>query len=91
MTGRLDRTAIAGHLAAAPVFLAPATLASFGIAALEARSVGVPVVAMRAGDVGDFVRDGVEGLLVDSDSEMASASAGLLASPGTRSGCAVTT
>ena len=83
MTGRLDRTAIAGHLAAAHVFLAPATLESFGIAALEARSVGVPVVAMRAGGVGDFVRDGVEGLLVDSDSEMASAAAGLLASPGT--------
>lgn len=83
LTGRLERPQIAGHLAAADLFLAPATLESFGIAALEARSVGVPVVAMRAGGVGDFVRHGVEGLLVGSDAEMSAAAAGLLASPET--------
>jgi glycosyltransferase involved in cell wall biosynthesis len=81
LTGRLDREQIAAHLGSAHVFLAPATLESFGIAALEARSAGVPVVAMRAGGVGDFVRDGVEGLLVDSDQEMAEATSGLLSAP----------
>jgi len=86
LTGRLSRPEIAAHLAAAHLFLAPARLESFGIAALEARSVGVPVVAMRAGGVGDFVRDGVEGLLVDSDAQMAAAAASLLAAPETLQG-----
>jgi glycosyltransferase involved in cell wall biosynthesis len=46
-------------------------LESFGLAALEARCVGLPVVGRSHSGVTEFVRDGVEGLLADSDAEMA--------------------
>ena len=54
----------------ADVFVAPATLESFGIAALEARASGLAVVARAGTGVADFVEDGVEGLLARSDAEM---------------------
>ncbi|MCW2762196.1 MAG: glycosyl transferase, group 1 [Marmoricola sp.] len=54
-------------------FLAPSHQESFGLAALEARAAGVPVVAMRSGGVGEFVRDGVEGFLCQDDDEMTDA------------------
>jgi glycosyltransferase involved in cell wall biosynthesis len=81
LAGRCDRETIHQIHAASDVYLAPATLESFGIAALEARCAGVPVVAMRVGGVGEFVRHGREGLLVGSDAEMAQATADLLTSP----------
>ena len=43
------------------VYLAPATLESFGIAALEARSAGLPVIGMAGGGISDFIEHGVEG------------------------------
>jgi phosphatidylinositol alpha 1,6-mannosyltransferase len=81
LTGRCDRETIHQIHAASDVYLAPATLESFGIAALEARCAAVPVVAMRVGGVGEFVRDGREGRLVGSDAEMADATLDLLTSP----------
>jgi glycosyltransferase involved in cell wall biosynthesis len=53
------------------VFVAPAILESFGIAALEARCAGVPVVARSDGGVAEFIKDGKEGLLAADDGEMA--------------------
>lgn len=79
LPGRLTRTQVVRLLAEADVFLAPAHLESFGIAALEARCAGLPVIAMRDGGVGEFIRDGVEGYLVDDDREMAERTAALLA------------
>lgn len=55
----------------ADVFVAPATLESFGIAALEARTAGLVVLARRRTGVGAFVDHGVDGLLSGSDAEMA--------------------
>jgi glycosyltransferase involved in cell wall biosynthesis len=81
LAGRLDRETIRRVHAESDVYLAPATLESFGIAALEARCAAVPVVAMRVGGVGEFVEHGREGLLVGTDAEMAEATAGLLTSP----------
>jgi glycosyltransferase involved in cell wall biosynthesis len=81
LTGRLDREAIRQVHAESDVYLAPATLESFGIAALEARCAAVPVVAMRVGGIGEFVEHGREGLLVGSDAHMAEATADLLTSP----------
>ena len=75
LAGRCDRETIHQVHAASDVYLAPATLESFGIAALEARCAAVPVVAMRVGGVGEFVRPGREGMLVGSDSEMADVTA----------------
>jgi phosphatidylinositol alpha 1,6-mannosyltransferase len=43
--------------------VAPAPRESFGLAALEARAAGVPVVARAQSGVTDFVRPGKEGLL----------------------------
>jgi glycosyltransferase involved in cell wall biosynthesis len=55
----------------ADVFVMPATMESFGIAALEARAAGLPVVAMSETGVADFVTDGREGLLAKSDRHLA--------------------
>lgn len=71
--GRLDRTEVRRMLRRADVFIAPSTRESFGIAALEARCAGLPVLAMSSGGVGEFVTDGVEGLLCDDDAGLARA------------------
>jgi glycosyltransferase involved in cell wall biosynthesis len=76
--GRLDRTGVVDLLAGADLYVAPARLESFGIAALEARCAGVPVIAVRGTGVGEFVHDGVDGVLVSDDRQMAEAIAGLL-------------
>ena len=68
--GPLPREDIREILASADVVVAPATLESFGIAALEARSAGVPVIGMAASGVTEFVRDGVEGLLARDDADL---------------------
>ncbi|GAA1157532.1 glycosyltransferase [Nocardioides aquiterrae] len=79
ITGRLSRSAVRDELAAASVYVAPAPKESFGIAALEARCVGLPVVASSRSGVGEFVRDRVEGILVGSDAELVAALADLVA------------
>jgi glycosyltransferase involved in cell wall biosynthesis len=73
LTGHQPRPEIARRLADADVFLAPATLESFGIAALEAAAAGVPVLGRRRTGLADFVSDGAGGLLVDSDDQLAQA------------------
>lgn len=78
LPGQLPRPAIRALLHRSHLYLAPATLESFGIAALEARSAGVPVIGMAKGGLGDFVTHDVDGLLVDSDAAMAQAAAELL-------------
>jgi glycosyltransferase involved in cell wall biosynthesis len=81
LPGRLTRFEIQQLYASADVYLAPADLESFGVAALEARCAGLAVVAMASGGVGEFVRQGVEGFLVNSDRAMADVTAELLMSP----------
>ncbi|PSL54765.1 glycosyltransferase involved in cell wall biosynthesis [Saccharothrix carnea] len=63
LPGRLDRQGVGHLLAGADVFVNPASQEAFGLAALEARTAGVPVVARPGTGVADFVRDGVEGVL----------------------------
>ncbi|MEV0589168.1 glycosyltransferase family 4 protein [Nonomuraea sp. NPDC050310] len=63
LPGRYSREQIAKVLAEADIFVAPAPRESFGIAALEARAAGLPVVARSQSGVADFVRHGEEGLL----------------------------
>ncbi|RNL78986.1 glycosyltransferase family 4 protein [Nocardioides marmorisolisilvae] len=81
LVGAQSRDEIRRHLAGADVLVAPATLESFGIAALEARCAGVPIVGMAASGVTEFVTDGVEGLLADSDDDLARCLARLAADP----------
>jgi phosphatidylinositol alpha 1,6-mannosyltransferase len=67
MTGMQTRAEIRARYRSADIYLAPAHHESFGIAALEARAAGLPVVAMETGGVGAFVAHGVEGLLCRDD------------------------
>jgi len=53
------------------LFVMPSVLESFGIAALEARCAGLPVVAMRQAGPAGFVRHEREGLLAHDDADMA--------------------
>ena len=46
-------------------FVLPSMIETFGVAALEALSCGIPVLATRSGGPEDFVRPGVDGILVD--------------------------
>lgn len=65
--GGLPREQIAQLYRRANIFVAPATMESFGIAALEARAAGLAVVARAGTGVEEFVQDGVDGYLVHSD------------------------
>jgi glycosyltransferase involved in cell wall biosynthesis len=67
LCGQLDSDGIAGLLADADIFLLPSHLESFGLAALEARLSGVPVLAMRNSGVREFLTDGIDSLLAEDD------------------------
>ncbi len=71
LRGRLSRERVREAYRDAEVFVAPAVLEAFGIAALEARAAGLVVVAHRRTGIEEFVTDGVDGLLVDDDAGMA--------------------
>jgi len=72
LPGHLPRQEVKAAMAASDVFVAPAVLESFGIAALEAHAAGLPVVGRRDTGLADFIRDGEGGVLVGSDREMVS-------------------
>jgi len=73
LRGRLSRPQVRDAYREADVFLAVAELEAFGIAALEARTAGLAVVARRGTGIAEFVEDGVDGLLVADDAEMTEA------------------
>jgi len=81
LPGRLPRTGIRAVFERADLFVAPATLESFGIAALEARCSGLPVLARAGSGVGEFVVDGEDGLLAGSDGDMVGALVRLAGDP----------
>jgi glycosyltransferase involved in cell wall biosynthesis len=81
LRGRQTREQIRDLYRRADVFVAPADLESFGIAALEARCAGVPVIAKSGSGIAEFVRDGKDGLLVADDERMSDAIARLATSP----------
>jgi glycosyltransferase involved in cell wall biosynthesis len=70
LVGRRTREEIRGYFAESDVFVAPANLESFGIAALEARCAGLPVVAKERTGIREFVEHGREGLLATTDRDM---------------------
>lgn len=67
LPGRIDRKQLMEHYGAADVYLASSRYESFGIAALEGRTVGLPVLALRGSGSEDFVTDGITGLVRDGD------------------------
>jgi glycosyltransferase involved in cell wall biosynthesis len=52
------------------VFVSPAIRESFGLAAIEARCAGLPVVAMARSGVAEWIEHGRAGLLAHSDDEL---------------------
>ncbi len=70
LVGRRSRDEIREIFATADVFVAPANLESFGIAALEGRCAGLPVVAKAQTGIREFITHGREGLLASSDDDM---------------------
>ncbi|GAC1441524.1 MAG: glycosyltransferase family 4 protein [Mycobacteriales bacterium] len=88
LPGRQTREQIRDLYRRADVFVAPADLESFGIAALEARCAGVPVVAKAGNGIAEFVRDGRDGLLVIDDAAMTAALVKLCTQPLLRRGLA---
>ena len=62
----------------ADVFVLPTRLEAFGLAPLEARAAGLPVIVMREAGVAELLEDGVDGLLAASDAEMVTAMRRLL-------------
>jgi len=63
--GRLTREQVAEAMAASAVFVMPSRLEPFGIVALEGWRAGTAVVATTRGGAPEFIRDGVDGMLVD--------------------------
>jgi len=61
--GALRRDELAERYAREDVFVAPAHLEAFGLAGLEARAAGLPVVAGRGTGVSEYITDGLDGLL----------------------------
>lgn len=84
LTGELTREEIRELYRSVDLYVAPAHLESFGIAALEARAAGLPVVGMRRGGVGEFVEDGVTGRLCEDDDDLADALVALVTDPEAR-------
>ena len=85
LAGRVDRDALKAIYRDADLFIAPAYLESFGIAALEARCAGLPVVAFRGTGITEFVADRREGLLADDDAGMTDALVEITQNPALRS------
>jgi glycosyltransferase involved in cell wall biosynthesis len=73
VTGRLEPADVLDELALADVYVAPAVLESFGLAALEARCVGLPVVGLASTGMTEFVRHGREGMLCRDDADLVDA------------------
>jgi glycosyltransferase involved in cell wall biosynthesis len=81
LTGRLGRAQMLETYRHSDVYVAPAVMESFGIAAIEARTAGLPVVARADSGIREFVHDGVEGLLAPQDSGMVEAIVRLVTDP----------
>lgn len=78
LPGRVSRDELRERYWSADLYLTPARLEAFGIAALEARTAGLPVLARSGTGVADFVQHGVDGLLAADDDALASALARLI-------------
>ena len=84
LPGRVAREELRERYAAADIYVAPASLESFGIAALEARTVGLPVVGRLGSGLQEFVKDSLNGYLATDDEAIAGCLARLVTDDGIR-------
>ncbi len=81
LKGKVKPDVLADAYASADVFVSPVVKEAFGIAALEARACGLPVIYRSGSGVEEFITHGFDGLQVGSDDEMAAALAMLSQHP----------
>ncbi len=77
LPGRLAHPEIRAMYNDADFFVAAARLESFGIAALEARCAGLPIVAIAGSGIAAFVHDGHDGLIAHDERRLSDAIARL--------------
>lgn len=81
IVGKVPRAVLPTLYRDQDVFVAPAVLEAFGIAALEARAAGLVVVGRSGTGLSEFVEDGVNGFLVPSDAGITDALVRLASQP----------
>ncbi|MEN6467454.1 MAG: glycosyltransferase family 4 protein [Smithella sp.] len=69
LAGIRSQQEIADAFSRADIFVLPTNQEAFGLAALEARVAGLPVVGMRMSGLQHLIEDGKEGLLASDDDE----------------------
>lgn len=82
LPGRLAPERLAERYRAADLYLAPSRREGFGIAALEARAAGLPVVGYAGTGVADIVTGDLTGVLATGDDDLVEQVRALLADPG---------
>lgn len=64
--GQISNEEIPEYLVAADCFVLPSREEGFGIALLEARAAGLPVIATKVGGILDIIKDEKTGILIES-------------------------
>lgn len=81
LLGHRQPTEIRTLLHRSHLFVASSPKESFGMAALEARAAGLPIVGYRGNGLSDFITDDVDGALVSDQAAMATTLATLMTEP----------
>lgn len=66
--GSISHKAVLSEMASSYATIHPTRDEAFGLVVMESLAVGTPVIASNVGGVPEIIRDGIEGLLVPSDS-----------------------